>query len=180
MKRAGCTPIASQTAYLFWNMFKPAKWRPEVPAASRSVERPGPLFGGPGRTGDVLSYASPRIASQFCQHALKGSHDAQDQRAYLRSLQWNGLPKGEAARAGDPQNLSDEVRGLCRQGKNYGADQLTRPWLNGFEISTTLLVASLRLVFQPGNEALAGPKLDGAVAGEAYGSADGFVVVSAT
>jgi hypothetical protein len=81
------------------------------------------------RDGAVMCYpahAITRFARQFQQRALKGSHDTQDQRAYLRGLQWNRLPKGEAASAGNPKNLSDEVRGLCRQGKNYGVDQLTR------------------------------------------------------
>jgi hypothetical protein len=64
------------------------------------------------RNGAVMCYsaqADRRIASQFCQRALKGSHDTQDQRAYLRGLQWNRLSEGEAAGAGNPQNLSDEV-----------------------------------------------------------------------
>ena len=38
----------------------------------------------------------------------------------MRNLQWNGISCGEAARAGNSQDLSDEVRSLCRQGKNYG------------------------------------------------------------
>jgi hypothetical protein len=39
----------------------------------------------------------------------KWHYDAKDQRAYLRSLQWNGLPPSEAAGAGNPQNLSREA-----------------------------------------------------------------------
>src|SRR6185312_3128545 len=41
--------------------------------------------------------------------ALKVRHDAEDQRAYLHDLQRNGLPHGEAADAGNSQNLSCEV-----------------------------------------------------------------------
>ena len=44
-------------------------------------------------------------------------HDAEDQRAYLHGLQRNGFSQGEAASAGNSQNLSGEVRGLWRQGK---------------------------------------------------------------
>ena len=60
------------------------------------------------------------------QDDLKGSHDTEDQRAYLCSLQRHGLPEGEAAGAGYSQNLSGEVRSLCGKGKDCGR-RLKRP-----------------------------------------------------
>ena len=44
----------------------------------------------------------------------------------MLGLQRNRISGGEAARGGDAPNLSGQVRGLYRQGKNYRR-QLKRP-----------------------------------------------------
>jgi hypothetical protein len=75
--------------------------------------------------------------------AGKVHHDIEDQRAYLRDLQRNWLPQGEATIAGNSQSLPGEVRGLCRQGKNCG--RLRRPYF-GFSTLICLKCASLRVL----------------------------------
>jgi hypothetical protein len=44
----------------------------------------------------------------------------------VRCLQRNGLPRRDAAGTAGPQNLSRQMHGLRRQGKDYGR-QLRRP-----------------------------------------------------
>jgi hypothetical protein len=91
--------------------------------------------------------AIPR-QSRPTEAARKVHHDAEDQRACLYGLQRNGLPHGEATSAGNSQNLSGEVRGLCRQRKNCELDQLKRPYFALLGIAPALAAPGEVLVSQ--------------------------------
>jgi hypothetical protein len=47
---------------------------------------------------------------------LKVRYDAEDQRAYLPRMQWNGLRFGDAASETGPKNLPPEMQGVRGQG----------------------------------------------------------------
>jgi hypothetical protein len=51
---------------------------------------------------------------------LKGRYDAEDQRAYLPRMQWNGLRFGDAASGTGPKNLPREMRAMQGQGQDHG------------------------------------------------------------